>query len=259
MAGVLSGRIAVITAAASGMGREAALLFAREGAQIVGIDIDEPGLQRLADDAGGLDGAVEPVVADMTDLGRIEAAVADIGERHGGIDVLYNHAGSAGPRGFEFTDADWDFVLALNLRAPVFMTKAALPLMRERPHGASILFTSSASGLVASVNSPVYSAVKSGVIGFMRGVAAKCGPDRIRANAICPGVTETPMLKQFFAAPGEDPSVIEERLEAFNQRVPLGRPCAPEEVAELALFLASERSSYITGAAIPIDGGYVAV
>lgn len=252
MAAELEGKVAVITAAASGMGRETAERFAAEGALVVALDVDADAGAALAESSD----RVEFEAVDLTDVAAIDAAVDRVAERHGRIDVLFNHAGIAGPRGFEFDADQWDFQVALNLAAPIFLTKRALPLMGE---GGSVIFTSSVSGLIASRNSPVYSALKAGVIGFMRCIAAIGGPDGIRANAICPGAVETPMLQQFFAAPDEPESVLEERLASFRQAVPLGRTCRPDEVAELVLFLAGERSSFITGLAIPIDGGYVAL
>lgn len=258
MPGDLDGRVAVITAAASGMGREASLLFAREGAHVVAVDIDETAGAKLVEDGGG-SGAIEFVRADLTNLDDITRIASDVRSNHGRIDVLWNHAGAAGPRGFEFDASSWQFSVDLNLRAPIFLTQAALPLLREARDGASVLFTASVSAVIASRNSPVYSAVKAGVVGFMRCVAAIGAADNIRANAVMPGATETPMLNTFFAAEGEDASVLEERLKSFSASVPLGRTCKPEEVAELALFLASNRSSFITGVAIPIDGGYVAL
>jgi NAD(P)-dependent dehydrogenase (short-subunit alcohol dehydrogenase family) len=252
----LTGRIAVVTAAASGMGREASLLLAREGASVIALDIDADAGEGLVAEIQGAGGAAELIAADLTQLGAIEGAVERIRSTHGRIDILFNHAGIAGPRGFEFDGDVWDFQTNLNLRAPVFLTKHALPLMGQ---GGSVIFTSSVSGLIASRNSPVYAALKAGVIGFMRCIAAIGGPEGIRANAICPGAVDTPMLEKFFAAPGESASVLEERLESFRQAVPLGRTCRPDEVAELVLFLASDRSSFLTGVAIPIDGGYVAL
>jgi NAD(P)-dependent dehydrogenase (short-subunit alcohol dehydrogenase family) len=259
MSDELTGKVAVITAAASGMGREASLLFAGAGATVVAIDIDAEAGESLVGDVAQRGGTAEFMSVDMTDLEQIRDAARVIGERHGHVDVLFNHVGTPGPRGFDYSETDWDFAMSLNLRAPIFMTKAALPLLQSAPDGASIIFTSSAAGLVASVNSPIYSALKAGVLGYMRGVAAKLAPEGIRANAICPGVTETPMLAKFFASAGEDPALVPERLAAFKKTVPLGRACRPEEVAELALFLASDRSSFITGVAVPIDGGYVAM
>ncbi|MGH2969927.1 MAG: SDR family NAD(P)-dependent oxidoreductase [Solirubrobacteraceae bacterium] len=257
--GDLAGRVAVITAAGSGMGRESSLVFAREGAHVVAIDIDGAAAEALVGDIEAAGGRAEALTADLTDLGQIDAAVRDIEASHGRIDVLFNHAGAAGPRGFEFDADQWDFQVNLNLRAPVFLTKAAFPLMRRSGNGGSIIFTSSVSGLIASRNSPVYAALKTGVIGFMRCMAAIGGPDNVRANAICPGATETPMLSEFFAAPGETAEVLETRLASFKQAIPMGRFCRPQEVADLALFLAGDRSSFLTGVAIPIDGGYVAL
>ena len=259
MGGDLAGRVAVITAAGSGMGREAALRFAGEGAHVVAIDIDEGAAAGLVDDIGQAGGRAESLTVDMTDLGQIEDAVRRIESTHGRIDVLFNHAGAAGPRGFDFDEEVWRFQDDLNLRAPIFMTKAAYPLMQRSERGASMIFTASVSAVIASRNSPVYSALKAGVVGFMRCMAAIGGPEGMRANAILPGATETPMLQQFFSAPGETEDVLEQRLASFKQAVPLGRFARPQEVAELALFLASDRSSFVTGVAIPIDGGYVAL
>lgn len=259
MSGDLEGRVAVITAGGSGMGREASLLFAAEGAHVVVVDINSDAASSVVSEIESKGGKGESMRVDMTQVAQISDAVAKIGSKHGRIDVLWNHVGAPGPRGFEFDENAWHRSVNLNLTAPVFLTKEALPLLKASGRGASVLFTSSVSGLIASRNSPVYSAVKAGVIGFMRCIAAIGAPDKIRANAICPGATETPMLEGFFRAPGESDQVLQERLASFNQAIPLGRPCRPEEVAELALFLASDRSSYITGVAIPIDGGYTAL
>jgi NAD(P)-dependent dehydrogenase (short-subunit alcohol dehydrogenase family) len=260
MSGELEGRIAVITAAASGMGREASLLFAREGAHVVAIDIDATaGATLVSDISSAGNGSAEFLSVDMTDLAQIEQAVQTIESAHGHINVLYNHVGAPGPRGFEFDQQSWHRSVDLNLTAPVFLTKAAWPLLQKAPDGKSVIYTASISALIASRNSPVYAALKAGVVGFMRCMAAIGGPDGIRANSIAPGGTETPMLSKFFGTEDESEDVIRERLVSFNQAIPLGRAGKPEEVAELALFLASDRSSYITGVAIPIDGGYVAL
>lgn len=241
------------------MGREAAILFGAEGGRVTVIDIDEAAAESVAEEITAGGGQARALKVDMTDLDQIDKAVATVSSEDGRIDVLYNHAGAAGPRGFDF-DADvWDFQVNLNMRSSVFMTKAALPLMAKSGRGGSILYTASISAVIASRNSPVYAAMKAGIVGFMRCIAAIAGPDGIRANAIMPGATETPMLAQFFAAEGESEDVLSDRLESFKQAIPMGRFCKPEEVAQLALFLASDRSSFITGVAIPIDGGYVAL
>ena len=259
MSGDLEGRVAVITAAGSGMGREASLLFAREGAHVVLIDINEEAARGVVSEIEKGGGSAEAMRVDMMNLADIAKVVATIGTNHGRMDVLWNHVGAPGPRGFDFDAETWQRSVNLNLTAPVFMTKEALPLLKASGKGASVLFTSSVSGLIASRNSPVYSTVKAGVIGYMRCIAAIGAPDNIRANAICPGGVETPMLEGFFRAPGESDEVLQQRLASFSAAIPLGRACRPDEVAQLALFLASDRSSYITGVAIPIDGGYTAL
>jgi NAD(P)-dependent dehydrogenase (short-subunit alcohol dehydrogenase family) len=250
MAGDLADRVAVITAAGSGMGREAALLFAAEGAHVVAIDINDGAIGAVVDQIEAAGGSAQALTVDMTNLAQIDEAVALVEGDHGRIDVLYNHAGAPGPRGFDF-DADiWDFQVNLNLRSSVFMTKAALPLMGKEGRGGSVIYTASVSAIIASRNSPVYAALKAGVVGFMRCIAAIGGPDGIRANAI---------LAQFFAAPEESADVLNERLASFTQAIPMGRFGRPEEMAQLALFLASDRSSFLTGVAIPVDGGYTAL
>lgn len=255
----LEGRIALITAAASGMGRQASLRFAEEGAHVIVVDVNGDAAAAVVAEIESAGGSAEALRVDMTSVAEIAAAIEQVDARHGRLDVLYNHVGAPGPRAFEFDHEAWQRNVDLNLTAPVFATRAALPLMRRSGRGGSIIFTSSISALIASRNSPVYSALKAGVVGFMRAIAAVGAPDRIRSNAICPGATETPMLAGFFKAPGESQQVLEERLASFTQAIPMGRYCRPEEVAELALFLAGDRSSYITGVAVPIDGGYVAL
>jgi NAD(P)-dependent dehydrogenase (short-subunit alcohol dehydrogenase family) len=259
MQGDLEGRVAVITAAGSGMGREASILFAAEGAHVVAADINGDAAEAVVAEITAAGGSAEARTADVTDLAQVEDLAATTAKDHKYIDVLWNHAGVAGPRGFDF-DADvWDFQVNLNLRSAVFLTKAALPYMGQDGRPASILFTSSISAVIASRNSPVYATLKAGLCGYMRCIAAIGGPTNIRANAILPGGTETPMLATFFATPGESKEVLEERLASFSQAIPMGRYCKPSEVAQLGLFLASDRSSFITGVEIPIDGGYVAL
>jgi NAD(P)-dependent dehydrogenase (short-subunit alcohol dehydrogenase family) len=259
MPGDLEDRVAVITAAGSGMGRESAILFAAEGAHVVAADINGDAVGAVVSEITAAGGSAQAITVDMTDLGQIDGLAKQVSDEHGHIDVLWNHAGAAGPRGFEFDSDAWDFQVNINLRSAVFLTKAALPLMGKDGRPGSILYTASISAVIASRNSPVYAALKAGICGYMRCIAAIGGPDNIRANALLPGGTETPMLAQFFAAPGESDEVLQERLASFSTAIPMGRYCKPSEVAQLALFLASDRSSFITGVSIPIDGGYVAL
>ncbi len=252
---LLENRVAVITAAASGMGRASSVLFAAEGATVVAVDRDAAAGESLVEEISAAGGRAQFIACDLLDLANVEALAAEVTATYGKVDVLFNHAGMPGPRGFEFTPQEWQRVLDLNVTAPIFLTKHLMPALRAA-QGSSVIFTSSISGVVASVNSPLYSTVKAAVIGFMRSVAAGGGADGIRANALAPGATETPMLNQFFGADGADAGVVQERVKAFGQNIPLGRLAQADEVATAALFLASPMSSYITGSVLAVDGGY---
>jgi NAD(P)-dependent dehydrogenase (short-subunit alcohol dehydrogenase family) len=179
--------------------------------------------------------------------------------------VLFNHAGRPGAYGLDFSEADWEATLGLNLTTPVMATRFALPLLRRAARGTgSIIFTSSVSGLVASPASPIYSATKGGVVLFMKAIAVALGVEGIRANAICPGPTDTPMLRQFMAPPGTavehaSSEEIDGMVAKYAKRfIPLQRPAEPADIASAALFLACDESAYVTGVALPVDGGFVA-
>jgi NAD(P)-dependent dehydrogenase (short-subunit alcohol dehydrogenase family) len=254
---LLEDRIALITAGASGMGRAAAVSFAAHGAHVIVVDIDEASAGATADEIRDTGGSAEFAVADLTDEESIHRTMEAVAGRHDRLDVLFNHAGAPGAPGLNFSAADWDRCMALNLRAPMVMTQAALPLLRNSD-GASIMFTASVSGLVASPFSPLYAAAKGGVVLFMKSIAVALGPEGIRANAICPGPTDTPMLATFFGGASQDDPGVRERLGGFLALLPLRRVGQPSEVADVALFLASPASSYLTGLAVPVDGGFIA-
>lgn len=254
---LLGGRVALITAGASGMGKASALLFASHGAHVIVVDIDEAAAKTTEAEIGSGGGSAEAVVIDLTDEAAISQALQELATRHDRLDVLFNHAGVPAPPGLGFSSSDWNRCMALNLRAPMLMTQGALPLL-ERSGNASIIFTSSVSGLVASPFSPLYAAAKGGVILFMKSVAVALGPKGIRANAICPGPTDTPMLATFFGGTSQDEPPVREKLDAYLSSLPLGRVGTTAEVADVALFLASDMSSYVTGLAIPVDGGFIA-
>lgn len=254
---LLEGRIALITAGASGMGRASALRFAQQGAHVIVVDINEDAARATAEEIRDAGGSAEFEVADLTDETSIRRTLDAVSGRHERLDVLFNHAGAPAAPGLDFSPADWDRCMALNLRAPMVMTQAALPLL-ARSDGASIIFTASVSGLVASPFSPLYAAAKGGVVLFMKSIAVALGPQGIRANAICPGPTDTPMLATFFGGRSQDDPGVKERLDGFLEALPLGRIGQPSEVADIAVFLASTGSSYLTGLAIPVDGGFTA-
>jgi 3-oxoacyl-[acyl-carrier protein] reductase len=248
----LEGRTALITGAAAGMGRAAAELFAARGAHVIVVDRNGEGAADAAGVIGERGGSAEAHAVDLRDAEALRALLDQVAATHEVLDVLYNHAGSAGPLGLEFDAEKWHRTMNLNVWVPMYTTQQLLPLLR-RSNAASIIFTSSVSGLVASPFRLTYSASKGALIQFMKSLAVLLGPEGIRANAICPGPVATEALPASF-----EQQAVPSALDAFLETVPMKRAATPEEVARVALFLASDASSYLTGAAIPVDGGYVA-
>jgi 3-oxoacyl-[acyl-carrier protein] reductase len=234
------------------MGRAAATLFAARGAHVIVVDLDAAGGAETVEEIERDGGSAEAHAVDLRDGPALDALLDGLLERGEALDVLYNHAGTPGPLGLEFDRDSWNECMTLNVWVPMVTTQRLLPLLR-RSRSASIVFTASTSGLVASPYRPTYAASKGALIQFVKSLAVALGPEGIRANAICPGPIATPALPQSFAEQG-----MRESLEAFVKTVPLERAADPQEVAQVALFLASDASSYLTGAAIPVDGGYVA-
>src|SRR5471032_536284 len=240
----LAGKTALITAAGQGIGLATAELFAREGARVIATDIRIDGL------------AGKPVEAhplDVLDNAAIQALAAKVGP----IDVLFNcagyvHAGSI----LECTDEDWDFAFNLNAKAMFHMIRAFLPGMQEK--GGSIINMSSAASSVKGVlNRFAYGASKAAVIGLTKAVAADYVTRGVRCNAICPGTVSSPSLEQRIAAQAQAQGASLDAVQAaFVARQPMGRIGKPDEIAALALYLASDESSFTTGQAHVIDGGW---
>jgi NAD(P)-dependent dehydrogenase (short-subunit alcohol dehydrogenase family) len=251
----LDGKVAVISAAASGMGRAGANLFAKEGAKVVILDINQEHGDAVVDEIKQNGGEAQFFKTDLLDLVAIKHVIERIEEQYGKIDILWNHVGTPGPSGVEnVEEKDYDFAMGLNIKSGFFTTKYAIPLMRKAGEG-SIIFTSSVSGLIASPYSVVYSAAKGAVVNLVRSLAASLAKDKIRVNGICPGLTETPMLAQFMTRSKDDN--LEENKQAILNRIPLGRFAQPEDIANAALFLASKESEYISGVNLPVDGAYI--
>jgi NAD(P)-dependent dehydrogenase (short-subunit alcohol dehydrogenase family) len=237
----LTGKVAIVTGAASGIGRATALLFAAQGAHVIAADVNEPeggdNIVPLRADAGS-----EEDVAHL-----VRSAVA----RFGGLDIVFANAGISGGLAsiFEQTPQDWAEILRVNLIGPFLAIKHAAPLMKERG-GGSIICTASVAGIRAGAGGPAYSASKAGVINLVEIAATQLAGANVRVNAICPGLIETGMTRPFYEharAKGQ-----ESRLGHLN---PLKRGGVPDEIARAALFLASDESSYVNGHALVVDGG----
>jgi NAD(P)-dependent dehydrogenase (short-subunit alcohol dehydrogenase family) len=246
---------AVVTGAASGLGRAVARRLAAEGAALVAL-IDRDG-KGLAETAAEMQGAAVPFICDVSNPKETDAAWADIGGRDG-VDVLVTAAGILGPAGniAECEPDDWDHVFAVNVRGTYLAVRAAVPLMRRRGGGAIVTFGSTA-GLAASPFLGPYSASKGAVVLMTRNLAHSLAPDGIRVNCVCPGSIETPMLDATFAFAG-DAAARTARAAAMKARHPIGRFGTPDEVAAAVLFLASAEASFMTGVAMPVDGGRLA-
>lgn len=250
----LAGKVAIITGAGSGIGRASALLFAKEGAKVVVADIDREAGERTAREIKEAGGEATFAQADVAKSAEVERMVKTCVEAFGGLDILYNNAGMPGPAGVDnVSEEDWGKVIDVNLKGVFLGCKYAVSEMRKRG-GGSIISTASVAGLVGSVASPTYSASKGGVVLWTKSAAIALAKDKIRVNCVCPAPIETPMLPRFFEGLPEP----EKACQNFIASLPLGRAGTPEEVAQAALFLASDESSFITGVALPVDAGHVA-
>ena len=252
----LSGRSVVITGASSGIGRASALRFAREGARVLlASHLEAPcvALVREIESAGGT------ASFQQTDVSRrveTERAIDACAERYGSVDILFCNAGITMPKLLPDTsDDEIERVLAVNLLALMHAARHAIPIMLTQATGGSILFTASKTGLVAQTDSPVYCASKGAVVMFAKALALDYATQGIRVNALCPGIIDTPMLHEF-AATRPDPVAAWRGYEAAQ---PMGRLGTAEECAEAALWLVSDEASFITGVALPVDGGFTAM
>jgi NAD(P)-dependent dehydrogenase (short-subunit alcohol dehydrogenase family) len=248
----LAGKATLVTGAASGIGAACARRFAEEGAAVAGLDLREPGEGDWAS-AARIAPKSHFVLADVRDDAAVARAVASAVAAFGRLDVVVNAAGVAGGGPVHLIDpAEWDRVIDVNLKGAYLVSRHAVPALLEAG-GGSVVHIASVEGLEGFEGGSAYNASKGGVVLLTRNMAIDYGRRGVRVNAICPGFIETPLFGGVFEQPGME--AIKARIAAAHQ---LGRFGRPVEVANLALFLASDEASFVTGAAIPVDGGYTA-
>ena len=242
--------VAIITGAASGMGRATALVFAREGARVAAVDVNGNGVEQVVGEIEKEGGAARAWRLDVSDARAIEQTISAIASHFGGIDILVNNAGIAALSNLDDAQYDeiWTRVLATNLTAHQRIVRAALPHLR-RSAAPRIVNIASTEALGATPRDSAYAAAKAGVAGLTRALAVDLGPEGITVNCICPGPIMTAMTK---AIPDEHKVIFAKR------RTALRRYGEPEEVAQMTLSLCLPAASYITGAVIPVDGGLMA-
>ena len=269
----LKDKVSLITGAGSGIGRAIATLFAREGARVIANDLNEKAARETVEALGAAGSGARAIRADVADSAQVKAMFAEVEREFGSLDVLVNNAGIAGTSAAdrdklrersdtrimellsgegirthldvtqEMTDEAWHRMIAVHLNGTFFCTREALRLMSRRDQGAIINMSSVAAWGIEAV--PHYSAAKAGILGFTRAVAREVGSRKIRVNAICPGYIDTPMTQP----------MSDLMRKAVVARTPLGRYADPNEVAQAALFLASDDSSFFTGQWLSPNGG----
>ena len=246
MSPLLAGRVAFVTGAGSGIGRAIATRFAQEGADIAAVDLNEAAASETADAVRALGRRAEALRADVAAAADVEAAARQALAVFGRIDILVNNAGITRDTTIrKMTDEAWDLVIDVHLKGTFLCTRAVLPAMRDAGRGGAVVNMSSISGKIGNFGQANYAAAKAGIVALTKVTAREYARYGIRANAIQPGLIDTPMTR----AMGEE--MLKERV----ADTPLGRIGTPGEVANVALFLASDLASYVTGAVIEVTGG----
>jgi NAD(P)-dependent dehydrogenase (short-subunit alcohol dehydrogenase family) len=248
--GSFAGKVAFVTGAASGIGRAAALAFAREGASVVAADVSEPGNRETVRLVEGQGGRALAVLCDVTKAADVKTALDQGVEAFGRLDFAFNNAGIE-PRKpaptAEYDDGEWDRIIDINLRGVFLCMKHEIPLILKQGGGA-IVNTSSGAGVIGIKGSPAYTAAKHGVIGLTRAAALDYAAQNLRVNAVCPGYIDTPMMGRFTGGTAEG------RAKVIAEE-PVGRMGKPEEIAAAVLWLCSDVAAFMIGHAMVMDGG----
>jgi len=248
----LNSKVAIVTGGGAGIGRATSLLFAREGAKVVALDLFADGIQTLVKEIRSAGGEAEAIVADVSNGEDVEQCVQKALNRFGRINILFNNAGIVVPgKIHEIRETDWDRSMDVNVKSMYLMCRSVVPLFRKQGGGV-ILNMSSAVVLRTVTDRAVYTAAKGAVLALTRSMALDYVKDGIRVNCLCPGTVDTPSFQQRMVALGGDPASARKQFEA---RQPMGRLGTAEEIAEAALYLVSDRSAFVTVVAFPIDGG----
>jgi len=241
-------KVVIVTGAGRGMGRACGLSFAEEGAAVVFVDVKKESIEEAVDQVRGQGGKGLAIVCDVSKSLEIQRAVETVVGEFGTVDILVNNAGvlRATTPLEEITEEEWDLIITVNLKGVFLFSRAVLPIMREKKWGKIVNISSSAGRSTSELGGAHYTASKAAVLGLTRHTAREYGPYGINVNSVCPGLVETPMIRE---------EASQDRLDHWLTQIPLGRFADPREEADLVLFLASEQANYITGATIDFNGG----
>ncbi|MDN6626903.1 MAG: SDR family oxidoreductase [Pisciglobus halotolerans] len=245
---LLKDKVVIVTGAASGFGRDTSLLFAEEGAKVIAVDFNKEGVNETVEQIKTAGREATSIQADVSSDEDVHNFMKKAVQTYGKIDILFNNAGIYVPgKADEVSEDDWDKMMNVNLKSVYLGSKHAVPYMKENGSGV-IINTASAAGIIGFPNAVAYAASKGGVVSLTKAMAVDYASENIRVNCICPGTGETGLTKEVLEN--------EQLREMFLAPIPMGRFAQPQDIAKAALFLASDLSAYLTGVALPVDGGW---